>query len=104
MEIRIGTGNLDRLIPDERLDTRRTRPVRLHERARAFGVDEAEGMHAEALHHARRSRNGTIARDPAQHVRGFGHKRREVPERVVGGSGLLDPVVGLGPDRMDEVG
>ena len=63
-------------------------PVELHEARLARVVDEAEGVHAEALHHAIAARDGAVRHHPHQHVRGLGHQRDEVPERVVRGGGL----------------
>ena len=66
-------------------------------------VDEAEGMHAEALHHAIAARDGAVRHDPHEHVRRFGHQRHEIPERVVCGCGLWHAVMGLGLHGMYEV-
>src|SRR3546814_6223997 len=48
-EIRIGTGDLDRLVPCRRLDAEHGLPVEFDEFARTLIVDEAEGMNAEAF-------------------------------------------------------
>ncbi|MNV24453.1 hypothetical protein D3C71_1155170 [compost metagenome] len=67
------------------------------------GVDEAEGVHAKALHHPEAARDGPVRHHPHQHVRRFGHERHEVPEGIVRGRGLRHAVVRLGLDRMDQI-
>ena len=66
-------------------------------------VDEAESVHAEALHHAVAARDRAIRHHPHQHVRRFRHQRDEIPERVVRGRRLRHAVVRLGLHRVDEV-
>ena len=69
----------------------------------ALGVDEPEGVDAEALHHPEAARDGAVGHHPHDHVHGLGHQRDEVPEGVVRGGGLRDLVVRLRLDRVDEV-
>ena len=88
MEVGIGAGDLHRLVPVERVRAGDRVPVELHEARLALGVDEAEGVHAEALHHAVAARNRAVGHHPHQHVRRLRHQRDEVPERVVRGRRL----------------
>jgi hypothetical protein len=52
MESRIGARDLDRLVPHQRMGAELGLPVELDEVRLALRIDEAEGVHAEALHHA----------------------------------------------------
>ena len=74
--------------------TKRDSPCRVH---------QPEGVHAEALHGPVAARDGAVGHRPHQHRGDFGHQRREVPERVVGGPGLRHREVRLGLGGMDEV-
>jgi hypothetical protein len=80
------------------------RPVELDEVRLALGIDQPEGVHAEALHHAQAARNAAVGHHPHQHVRGLRHQRGEVPEGVVRRRRLRHAVVRLGLDRMHQVG
>ena len=70
----------------------------------AFGVDQAEGVDAEALHRPVAARNGAVRHHPGQHVRRLGHQRNEVPESVVRARSLGHRMVRLRLQRMDEIG
>ena len=59
----------------------------------ALGIDETEGVNAEALHHPEAARDGAVLHQPHQHVRALRLQRHEVPERVVGRRRLRDLVV-----------
>ena len=84
VEVGVGAGDLHRLVPHQRVRA---------QHAASSGtctntdspcvVDQAEGVHAEALHHAVAARDGAVGHHPHQHVRRLGHQRDEVPERVV---------------------
>jgi hypothetical protein len=50
MEVGIGSVDLHGLIPDHRLQPLLRLPVELDERRLAFGIDQAEGVDAEAFH------------------------------------------------------
>ncbi len=52
VEVRVLAGDLLGFVPDERVHAEQRLPVELGEAGFAFGVDEAEGVDAEALHHA----------------------------------------------------
>ena len=52
MEVRIGAVQLHRLVPDHRLQALLRLPMELDEGRLAGGVDEAEGVDAEAFHEA----------------------------------------------------
>jgi hypothetical protein len=78
--------------------------VKLHQARAAAGVDQPEGVNAEAFHHAVAARDGAIPHHPHHHVSGLGHERDEVPERVVRRLRLRDLVGRLRLDRVDDVG
>jgi hypothetical protein len=65
VDIGVGAGNLDRLVPDERVRAGQRRPVELDEHRLAFGVDHPEGVHAEALH---RGEAAWMARSLITHI------------------------------------
>ena len=98
MEVGILAGDLLRLVPGQAVDAELGLPVELDEVALAARIDEAEGVHAEAFHHAQAARDGAVRHGPHQHVRGLGHQRGEVPEGVVRARGLRHLVVRLGLD------
>ena len=97
-------GDLLRLVPHHRVHAEQRLPVELDEARLALGVDEAEGVDAEAFHHAQAARDGPVRHDPHDHVHRLGHERDEVPERVVGGRGLRHLVVRLRLHGVDEIG
>ena len=101
MEVGILAGKLLRFVPDQRVDSEHRLPVELHEVRLARGVDESEGVDAEAFHHAEAARNASIRHRPHEHVQGLGHERDEVLERVVRRRRLRHLVVGLGLGRVD---
>ena len=68
MEVGVGAGDLHRLVPVQRVRAGDRVPVELHEARFAARVDEAEGVHAEALHHAVAARNRAVGHHPHQHV------------------------------------
>ena len=103
VEVRIGAVDLQRLVPDDRLQPLLGLPVELDERRLPVGVDEPERVDAEALHEPERPRDRPIGHRPHQHVRRLRHERCEVPEVVVGGLGLREPAVGLLLGRVDQV-
>ena len=78
--------------------------MELDETRFARGVDEPEGVHAEALHRPIASGDRAIGHRPHQHRGDLGHQRREVPERVVRRAGLGHREMRLGLRRMDQVG
>ncbi|MNO48221.1 hypothetical protein D3C76_385530 [compost metagenome] len=92
-----------RLIPQQRMHTLARLPVELDETGHALGVDQAEGVHAKALHHPQAARDGTVGHGPGHHVRRLRHQRDEVPESVVSRAAGRHLVVRLGFDRMYEV-
>ena len=103
VEVGVGAGDLDRLVPHQRVRAQLGRPVELDEGRLALLIDEAEGVHAEALHHAEAARDRSVRHHPGQHVRRFGHQRDEVPERVVRRCRLRDRVVRFRLYRMHQV-
>ncbi len=104
MEVGIGTADLERFVPDDRGHAELGTPVELHVGGLAFFVDEAEGVDAEAFHHAEGARDGAVGHDPHEHVGGFGRERGPVPEGVVRGLRLREAAVGLLLGGVDEVG
>ena len=81
VEVGVGAVDLDRLVPHQRVRAGDRRPVELAEHRLAGRVDEAEGVHAEALHRAVAARDRAVRHHPHQHVRRFGHQRRRSPRR-----------------------
>src|SRR5690554_7367395 len=69
MEVRIGTGNLHRLIPHQRMGAQLGGEVEFDEGGLALPGHEAEGVHAKALHHAVAARNGPVGHLPHQHAK-----------------------------------
>ena len=104
VEIRIGAVDLDRLVPDHRLQAELRLPVELDEGRFVLGVDQPEGVDAEAFHEAEGARDGAVRHDPHDHVHAFGRQRDEVPEIVVRRLRLREGAVGLRLHRMDQVG
>ena len=104
MEVGVGPGNLDGLVPHQRMGAGLRVPVELDEVRFALVVDQAVGMHAEALHRAIAARNRAIGHRPHQHVGDLGHQRRKVPERVVRRPRLRHGEVRLGLGGVDQVG
>ena len=104
MEVGVGAGDLDGLIPDQRMGAGLRTPVELDEVRLALVVDQAVGMHAEALHRPIAARDGAIGHRPHQHVGDLGHQRRKVPERVVRRRRLRHGEVRLGLGGVHEVG
>ena len=78
--------------------------MELDEGRLALGVDQAEGVDAEAFHEAEGARDGAVRHDPHDHVHAFGRQRDEVPEIVVRRLRLRKGAVGLLLHRMDQVG
>ncbi len=103
VEVRVLASDLQRLVPDQRESTGHRLPVELDETADALGIDQAEGVHAEAFHRPVAARQGAVGHGPEHHVCGLRRQRDEVPESVVGRLRLRDLVVRLGFDRVDEV-
>ncbi len=104
MEIGIGTGDLDRLVPGGALQTQHGLPVKLDEAAFAVGIDQAEGVNAETFNHPQRARDGAVRHRPHDHVHAFGHQAHEIPEGIVRTGGLRIAAVGLHLHAMDEIG
>ncbi|MNF77495.1 hypothetical protein D3C84_596430 [compost metagenome] len=70
----------------------------------ALGIDQAKGVHAEALHAAQAFRDRPVGHCPHHHVRRLRYQRNKVPERIVGRATGRDFVVRLGFYRVHEVG
>ena len=104
VKVRIGSRNLHGLVPHQRMRAELGLPMKLHELGRAFGSDEAKGVHAKALHHAKTARDGAVGHHPHKHVRRLGRQRDEVPESIVRRSRLRHCVVRLGLYRVHQIG
>ncbi|MND79419.1 hypothetical protein D3C80_711610 [compost metagenome] len=104
MIVRVGPGDLDRLVPAGGLGPKPGPPVELDEGRLPLGVDQPEGVDAEALDHAQRSRNGPVGHGPHHHMGALGHQADEVPERVMRAGRLRIAAVGLHLHGMDQVG
>ena len=63
------SADLERLVPREAVDAELGRPVELDKVALAGGVEEREGVDAEALHHAVGARDAAVGHGPHYHVR-----------------------------------
>ena len=104
VKIVVGRLELESLVPDDGLHPELRLPVKLDEVRLAFGVHHPKGVNAKSFHHAIAARNRAIRHRPHQHVGGFGHEGRPVPERVVGAAGLRKGAIGFHFDGMDEIG
>ncbi len=100
----IGAGDLHRLVPQRGGGADAGPPVELHEGRFVPGIDQAEGVDAEALDVAQRARDGAIRHRPHQHVHALGHQRDEIPEGVVRRGRLREAAIRLHLHGMDQVG
>ena len=103
MEIRIGAVDLDRLVPQHRLQPELRLPVKFDEGRFVLGVDQAEGVDAKAFHEAERARDRAVRHHPHDHVHAFGRQADEVPEIVVRRLRLRKGAVRLFLDRVNHV-
>ena len=103
VEIRVRAVDLDRLVPDHRLEAELRLPMKLDEGRFALRVDEPEGVHAKAFHEAERARDRAVGHDPHDHVHAFRRQRYEIPEIVVRGLRLRKAAIGLLLGRVNEV-
>jgi hypothetical protein len=78
-------------------------PVELHERGLAFGVDQPEGVDAEALHHPVGPGYRAVGHLPHDVVGRLGVRGDEVPERVVRALRLRDLAVRMWLGGVDDV-
>ena len=103
VKIRVGAGDLDRLVPRERVRSGHRIPVKFNEARLARRVHEAERVHAESLHHAQAPGYRAVRHHPHQHVGRLRHERHEIPERVVRRCRLRHAVMRLGLDGVNQV-
>ena len=103
MEVGVGTVDLDRFVPDHRLQALLGLPVKLDEGRFAFGIDEAERVDTKALHCAKGARDRAIRHGPHDHVKALRRQADKVPEIIVRGLRLGEGAIRLGLGRMDEV-
>ena len=104
MEVVVGALQLDGFVPHRGLNPQFRPPVKLDESRLAGIVDQPEAVHAEALDHAQRPRDGAVRHRPHQHVHRLGRELDEVVEGVVGAAGLWKAAVRLHLHRVDQVG
>ena len=104
VEVGIGAVDLDRFVPDHRLEAELGLPVELDEGGFAVGVDQAESVDAKALHHAEGARDRPVGHDPHHHVHAFGAEADEVPEIVMRGLRLRETAIGRRLCGVDQVG
>ncbi len=104
VEVGVLARDLLRLVPDQGVRAELRPPVELDEGPLPGGIDEPEGVHAEALHHPVAARQCPVRHQPHHHVHRLGDEADEVPQGVVRGGCLRDLVVRLRLHRMDEVG
>lgn len=103
MEVRVHAAHDLRLLPHEGVHAQLGLPVELHQGRLTGGVDQAEGVDAEALHRAVGARDAAVGHVPQRVVRGLRVQGDEVPERVVGALGLRDLPVGMRLAGVDDV-
>ncbi|MNF81594.1 hypothetical protein D3C84_638730 [compost metagenome] len=96
-------GEFLRLVPYQRTSPGRGAPMEFDEARFPFGIDQAEGMHTEALHAAQAFRDGPVGHGPDHHVGRFRNQADKVPKRIVGRAAGGDFVVRFWFDRVDEV-
>lgn len=103
VEVGILAGELECLVPDERVCTEMRHPVVLDESGFAFSVDKTEGVNTETLHVSERSGDSSVREDPGLHGSGLGVEGHEIPSVVVGSLSLGDFDMGFGLDGVDQV-
>lgn len=81
--VRVLSAELERLVPNETVRAQMRLPVEFDEGTLAFGVDEDEGVDAEALDHAVRARDRVVGQREERHEYRFGRKARPVPEGIM---------------------
>ena len=104
MKIGLFPRQLLRFIPHQRMYAQQRLPVEFHKGGFPFSIDEAEGVNAEAVHHAVAAREGAIGHDPHHHVHGFRGQRDKIPEVVMRRRRLRHVIIRLGLEGMNEIG
>jgi hypothetical protein len=84
MKIGILATNLQRLVPNKRMDSKGWRKVELDERTNTVLIKKGESIDSKALHHAKGPWDTTIAHGPHEHMGSLGVQELEVPEVIVG--------------------
>ncbi len=103
VEVGVDTVEGQGLVPHQAVHAEHRLPVELHQAGAAVGVDETEGVDAEALHHAIGARDRPVGHRPHQHVGRLGDHRDEVPERRVRGLRLRDLTIGFRLGGVDQI-
>ena len=75
MEVGIGAVDLDRLVPDDRLQAELRLPDEFDEGGFVLRVDQPEGVDAKSLHEAEGARDRPVRHDPHDHVHRFRRQR-----------------------------
>ena len=78
--------------------------MELHKPRGPGGINEAEGVDPKALDHPQRTRDGAVGHHPHQHVHRLRAEGDEVPEVVMGRSGLGETPVRFHLHGVDQVG
>ena len=104
VEIGIGAVDLDRLVPQDRLQPQLWLPMKFHKAGFSVGIDHSERVDAKAFHEPERPRQCAVRHLPHDHVHGLGHQRNEIPEIVMGRRGLRKATVRLVLDGVNQVG
>ncbi len=104
VKVRVTAGGNLRFLPHQRMHAGRGFPVELDQARLACGVDEPEGVDAEAFHRPIRARDAAVAHVPEHVMGGLGMQRHEIPEGVVGGLCLGYLAIGLRFCGVDDVG
>ncbi len=104
VEVRVDPPDHLRLLPGQGVHPELRLPVELDQGGLTLGVDQPEGVDAEALHRPVGPRDPAVGHVPHGVVLRLGVQRHEVPEGVVGTLGLRDLTVGVRLAGMDDVG
>lgn len=84
VEVRVLACQFEGLVPHKAMNTEMRCPVKLDEKSLSLRIVECEGVHPKPLHHAVRSRNGSVRLMPHEHVSCLCMQVLKIPEVVVG--------------------
>ena len=104
VEVGVEPGGELRLLPGQGVHAQRGLPVELDQAGLPVGVHQPEGVDAEALHRPVAARDAPVAHVPDRVVGGLGVLGDEVPEGVVRRLRLRDLAVGVRLPGVDDVG
>lgn len=83
MEVGILTTDLQRLVPNKRVNSKGWCKVELDKRTDAVRVEKSKSIDAKSLHHAEGPWDTTITHGPHEHICSFRVQELEVPKVVV---------------------